>query len=58
MQEYEASFDEEEDDAEAAAKCKRCALGDFLPLVVLSLVFAGFCVLGGFIFMKIENDEW
>jgi len=57
MQEYEASFDEEEDDAEAAAKCKRCALGDFLPLVVLSLVFAGFCVLGGFIFMKIENDE-
>jgi len=56
MQEYEASFDEE-DDVEATAKCKRCALGDFLPVVVLSLVLAGFCVLGGFIFMKIENNE-
>ena len=57
MHEYEAD-DYDEDDAETTAKCKRCALGDFLPVLVLSLVVVGFCVLGGFIFMKIENAEW
>ena len=57
MHEYEAD-DYDEDDAETTAKCKRCALGDFLPVVVLSLIVVGFCVLGGYIFMKIETDQW
>lgn len=56
MHEYETDEFEEED-VEATAKCKRCALGDFLPVIVLSLVCIGFCALGGFIFMKIENGE-
>lgn len=56
MTEYETEYDDEED-VELTAKCKRCALGDFLPLVLLSMFLVGFCVLGGFIFQTIETDE-
>jgi len=56
MADYETEYDDEED-VELTAKCKRCALGDFLPVILLSIFLVGFCVLGGFIFMKIENDQ-
>lgn len=56
MSDYEPGYDDEED-VELTAKCKRCALGDFLPVVLLSIFLVGFCVLGGFIFQTIENDQ-
>jgi len=56
MPDYETEYEDEEEDVEMTAKCKRCALGDFLPLIVLSAFLVGFCVLGGFIFSKIETN--
>jgi len=51
---YEGSY-ADEDDVEASAKCKRCALGDFLPMVLLTLLTMGYCILGGFVFQQIEG---
>jgi len=57
MDDYGADMYDDEDNLEAAAKCKRCALGDFLPLSLLTLLMMGYCLLGGVIFSNIESEE-